>query len=96
MKTNHALVWIDHRSAQVIHFDREMDEVTTVTSKHGNEHLHHKAKTVGDGNSKSHPDYFIDVVNQRGVAIRWLGCISDYLRVVMRPNQKDFSTLADS
>lgn len=66
MKTNHALVWIDHRSAQVIHFDREMDEVTTVTSKHGNEHLHHKAKTVGDGNSKSHPDYFIDVMSAIG------------------------------
>lgn len=41
MLTNHALVWIDYRSAQVIHFDREKDEVTTVTSKHGNEHLHH-------------------------------------------------------
>ena len=66
MQTNHALVWIDHRSAQVIHFDRENDEATTVTSKHGNEHLHHKADAVGDGNSKSHPDYFIDVMTAIG------------------------------
>ncbi len=66
MQTNHALVWIDHRSAQVIHFDRETDEVTTVTSKHGNEHLHHKAMATGDGNVKSHPDYFIDVISAIG------------------------------
>ena len=66
MQTNHALVWIDHRHAQVVHFDRENDQITTVTSKHGNEHLHHKADAVGDGNSKSHPDYFIDVMSAVG------------------------------
>ncbi len=66
MQTNHALVWIDHRSAHVVHFDREIDEVTTVTSKHGNEHLHHKSMAVGDGNSKSHPDFFIDVISAIG------------------------------
>ena len=66
MQTNHALVWIDHRHAQVVHFDRETDEVTTVTSKHGNEHLHHKAMSTGDGNVKAHSDFFVDVISAVG------------------------------
>lgn len=66
MQTNHSVVWIDHRSAQVIHFDHEKDDVTTVTSKHGKEHLHHKEMTIGDGNCKSHPDYFVDVMSAIG------------------------------
>ena len=66
MQTHHALVWIDHRSAIVIHFDRESENVTDVVSKHGKEHLHHKADVVGDGNIKPHADYFIDVMDAVG------------------------------
>jgi stalled ribosome rescue protein Dom34 len=68
MKTYHALVWIDHRSATVIHFDRESENVTEVASKHGKEHLHHKADVVGDGNIKLHADYFIDVMDAIGTS----------------------------
>lgn len=68
MQTHHAVVWIDHRSATVIHFDRETENVTEVVSKHGKEHLHHKANVVGDGNMKSHNDYFVDVMNAVGTS----------------------------
>jgi stalled ribosome rescue protein Dom34 len=66
MQSNHALIWLDHRSAYVIHIDSEHEEVTSINSQHGKEHLHHKAHTVGDGNSKAHPDYFLNVVTAVG------------------------------
>ena len=58
MQSHHALVWLDHRSAYVIHLDRESETVTPVAAHHGKEHLHHKADAIGDGNIKPHPDYF--------------------------------------
>ena len=32
MSFNHAVVWIDHRHALVLHFDRENDELRTVNA----------------------------------------------------------------
>jgi stalled ribosome rescue protein Dom34 len=66
MPSNHALVWINHRSAHIIHVARDHEEVTSINMHHSKEHLHHKANTVGDGNSKPHADYFLDVVNAVG------------------------------
>jgi stalled ribosome rescue protein Dom34 len=66
MQSHHALVWIDHRSATVIHLDRETEEVTQVQSHHGKEHLHHKADAIGDGNIKPHADYFVNVMDVIG------------------------------
>jgi stalled ribosome rescue protein Dom34 len=66
MQSNHALVWINHRSAYVIHIDHDREEVTSINAQHSKEHLHHKAHTVGDGNSKPHPDYYLNVVNAVG------------------------------
>ncbi len=68
MQSHYALVWIDHRSAIIIHLDRETETITEVVSKHGKEHLHHKADAVGDGNVKPHPDYFVDVMNAIGTS----------------------------
>ena len=62
MQSNHALVWLDHRSAYVIHLDLASEEITSVTAKHGKEYLHHKADAIGDGNIKPHADYFVDVM----------------------------------
>ena len=62
MSSHHALIWLDHRSAYVIHLDRETESITSVVSHHGKEHLHHKADAVGDGNIKPHADYFRDVL----------------------------------
>jgi stalled ribosome rescue protein Dom34 len=68
MQTHHCLVWIDHRSAMVIHFDRENEKIVEVMCKHGKEHLHHKADAVGDGNIKLHRDYFVDVMDAIGTS----------------------------
>ncbi len=66
MQSHHALVWIDHRSATVIHIDRETEKATQVQSHHGKEHLHHKADAVGDGNIKPHADYFVNIMDVIG------------------------------
>jgi stalled ribosome rescue protein Dom34 len=68
MQTHHALIWIDHRTATVIHVDRETDNITEVALKHGKEYLHHKADVVGDGNVKPHADYFVDVMDAVGTS----------------------------
>ncbi len=67
MQSHHALVWIDHRSATIIHLDRETETITEVKSKHGKENLHSKS-VVGDGNIKPHPDYFVDVMDAIGTS----------------------------
>ena len=66
MQSHHALVWIDHRSAIIVHLDREAEKITNVASNHGKEHLHHKRDAIGDGNIKPHTDYFVAVMDASG------------------------------
>ena len=59
----HAAVWIDHREARVFEFSKD-----DVAEKHirapGHEgHIHHKAGTVGPGNSHDAKSYLTEVAN---------------------------------
>jgi hypothetical protein len=49
MKHIHAVAWIDHNEAHIIHFNAEESEELTVHSKHQKSHLHHKSGQLGDG-----------------------------------------------
>ena len=66
MQSNHTVVWIDHRSAYVVHLDRDNEEIIVINANHGKEHLHHKADSIGDGNIKPHPDFLLNVANAIG------------------------------
>lgn len=56
----HAVVWIDHRAAEV--YGLGHDAVSHVLVKsHGPQRIHHKAGTVGSGHLHDTPDYFRQV-----------------------------------
>jgi stalled ribosome rescue protein Dom34 len=58
MKHTHAVAWIDHDEAHIIHFNADESEELTVHSKHRKSHLHHKAGQLGDGRApEDHPFY---------------------------------------
>jgi stalled ribosome rescue protein Dom34 len=44
----HAVVWIDHREAQIFDFDRDDSNHQTIKS-HEPRHIHHKAGSIGAG-----------------------------------------------
>lgn len=54
----HAVVWIDHDEAHVIHFNPDEAEELKVHSKHRSGHLHHKAGQLGDGRAPVDHDYY--------------------------------------
>jgi stalled ribosome rescue protein Dom34 len=45
----HALVWIDHVEARIIHFDAKESEHVVVRSDLKNHHIHHKANSGDSG-----------------------------------------------
>lgn len=47
--TRHAIVWIDHRRADIIFFDRHKAEAKLVRHHDAPRTIHHKAGTVGPG-----------------------------------------------
>ena len=61
MQSFHAVVWIDHDEAHVIHFTREQAETLTLHSKHRRGHLHHKSGGPGDGKAAEDPAFFAAV-----------------------------------
>ena len=54
----HAVVWIDHDEAHVIHFNSDESEELTVHSKHRSEHLQHKNGKIGNGRAPQNHDYY--------------------------------------
>ena len=65
---NHAVVWIDHRHAQVMHIEHERDALQIINAAEEKEHLHHRANAVGDGKSRPHPEYFRNVIAAVGAS----------------------------
>ncbi|MEI7531370.1 MAG: translational machinery protein [Betaproteobacteria bacterium] len=61
MRTNHVIIWIDHKQAHVIYFDSANNEV--IKSENSQPHLHHKANTVGDGNAPENHPFFHQVIH---------------------------------
>lgn len=58
MNYSHAVVWIDHQEACLIHFNADDHATERIRAAEGKEHLHHHAGTLGDGRAKAHPAYF--------------------------------------
>jgi stalled ribosome rescue protein Dom34 len=47
----HALVWIDHQTAKIFHFNADSNETAIVHSTHPHQHLHHKANSGDSGHA---------------------------------------------
>lgn len=63
MTFNHAVIWIDHSEAHVIHFDSEASESEVVKTKSTHPHLHHKSGAAGAGNARASDDYLRSVAD---------------------------------
>lgn len=68
----HAVVWIDHREARVIHFNADDAEEKTVHPAHSSHHLHHKSGSPSGTHDKGEPAYFSDVAAALGEATEFL------------------------
>ncbi len=57
----HAVVWIDHQEAHVIHFNPGAAEALVIHSTLPNQHLHHKRGEIGAGRVGADAHYFKQV-----------------------------------
>jgi stalled ribosome rescue protein Dom34 len=48
---NHAVVWIDHKEARVLHFSAGDVERVLVRAHDPHVHVHHKANSIGSGHA---------------------------------------------
>lgn len=54
----HAVVWLDHAEAHVMHFTSEDVEKFTAHASDRHPHLHHKRGSVGGGHQTGEPHYY--------------------------------------
>ena len=59
----HAVVWIDHREARVIHFNADEAEEQTVPAKHTSRHLHSSSGSPAGTHDRGDSDYFRSVAD---------------------------------
>lgn len=59
-----AIVWLDHRSARVIHFSREHSEVVQLHSEVEERRLHRKSGRPGSGHAPDDVELFDRVANE--------------------------------
>ena len=55
---NHAVVWVDHLVAKVFYLGLDAVEEKKIHAKLENQHLHHKAQTIGSGKVHEDPTFF--------------------------------------
>jgi stalled ribosome rescue protein Dom34 len=54
----HAVVWIDHREAKVLHFNADSSDTALVRPHNPARQVHHKANSIGSGHAAEDHDYF--------------------------------------
>ncbi|MBL8670428.1 MAG: translational machinery protein [Alphaproteobacteria bacterium] len=74
----HAVVWLDHREAHVMHFNKEEFELERIR-QHGSshylqhaKHLHHKSGTRTGNKAPENQAYYHEIVEALGDAQEWL------------------------
>ncbi len=68
MSHYHAVVWLDHTEAHVIHFSRDDVQTFTAHASDKHPHLHHKRGSVGSGHRAEDVQYFGEIVKLLGGA----------------------------
>jgi len=54
----HAVVWIDHRQARIIHFSADASDEKIVRPHDPARQIHHKANSIGSGHATDDRDFF--------------------------------------
>lgn len=62
MSLDHAIVWIDHHQAHVIHFNAEASEQVAIKTHSTHPHLHHKSGSSGSGHAATSAKYLHEVI----------------------------------
>lgn len=62
MSLDHAIIWIDHQQAHVIHFNAEASEQAVIKTHSTHSHLHHKAGSAGSGHTVTSAKYLHEVI----------------------------------
>ncbi len=57
----HAVIWIDHHEARVLHFNADQADETVVHATHAPRHLHSKAGSVSGTHVRAEPEFYRDV-----------------------------------
>ena len=57
MEHTHAVVWIDHHEAHIIHFDLVDADAATLKPSKPHRHLHHKRGSTGAGHEQPDNEY---------------------------------------
>jgi hypothetical protein len=68
MTFNHAVVWIDHQAAHIIHFNADSSTVDLVKTSSNEAHLHHHRGTLGSGKAETSQSYLHEVVESMASA----------------------------
>lgn len=63
MLLNHAVVWLDHTEAHVLHFDKDAADSKTITAHSKHKHLHTKSGAPGSGHSPEDQKYYHEVAH---------------------------------
>jgi stalled ribosome rescue protein Dom34 len=58
----HAVIWIDHRQARILHFSMTDVDKLVVGPENPVRHLHHKANTIGSGHAPENQKFLEEVV----------------------------------
>jgi hypothetical protein len=73
MEANHVIVWLDHREAHIIAFNRDTAiPPVIVRSPYQHEHLHRRADVVGSGKASERSEYYEQVVTTIRDVPAWL------------------------
>jgi hypothetical protein len=60
---SHAVAWIDHREAHIIHFNPDATEAATLKPHAPHRHLHHKSGATGAGHDNPDAAYLAGVAS---------------------------------
>jgi len=64
----HAIVWIDHREAKIVHCNTITVDRIVLHPHAPTRHVHHKANSIGSGNVPEDRDFFEQVTEAVGEA----------------------------
>lgn len=64
----HAVIWIDHHEAHVIHFNIDQADETVVHATHSPKHLHSKAGSASGTHVTNEPEFYRDVAEAAATA----------------------------
>ena len=72
MSLNHAVVWLDHIEAHVLHFDKDAAETNKIAAHSKHKHLHTKSGVPGSGHSPEDQKYYHEVAHEVADALEIL------------------------